>query len=182
MSETRWLDAGEQQTWRAFLRATRLLFAQFERDLQQGAGIPLSYYEIMSVLSEAPGRSMRMSELADALGVSPSRISHAVSRLEGSGWVRRELCPSDRRSWFAILTDQGFSILEATAPCHVTSVRKHLLDQLTPAQLDQLGDISGSLLQHLWTIEGKTDGLSEACLESGPGLDREPNPALSGGC
>ncbi|GAC1627222.1 MAG: MarR family transcriptional regulator [Chloroflexota bacterium] len=149
MTGTRWLDAEEQQTWRTFLLATRLLFAELERDMQQGADMPLTYYEVLSVLSDAPRRSLRMSELAAALQVSPSRVSHAVSRLEAAGWVRRDLCPSDRRSWFAVLTGAGFAVLEAAAPCHVASVRQHLFDQLTPAQLEQLRDIATSLMGHL---------------------------------
>lgn len=147
--EIRWLNAEEQRTWHAFLRATRPLFAQLERDLQRGAGMPLTYYEVLSVLSDTPGRALRMSELADALQVSPSRLSHAVARLEGAGWVRRELCPADRRSWFARLTEEGFTVLEAAAPCHVESVREHLFDQLTSTQLDHLRDISESLQRHL---------------------------------
>jgi len=154
VTETRWLSAEEQQTWRSFLLAIRLLFAEFERDVQRGAGMPLTYYEVLSVLSDAEGRTMRMSDLAVALQVSPSRISHAVSRLEGAGWIRRELCPSDRRSWFSILTDEGFAALEAAASWHVESVREHLFDQLTPAQQDHLQDISRSLLRHLSSADG----------------------------
>jgi len=149
VAETRWLNAEEQGTWHAFLLATRLLFAQLERDLQRGPGMPLTYYEVLSVLSDTPGRALRMSELATALQVSASRLSHAVSRLEGAGWVQRELCPADRRSWFARLTDTGLFVLEAAAPCHVESVREHLFDQLTSTQLDHLRDISESLQRHL---------------------------------
>ncbi|MBV9281768.1 MAG: MarR family transcriptional regulator [Chloroflexi bacterium] len=159
MAEARWLNDDEQRIWRAFLVATRLLGSQFERDLQRGAGLPLTYYEILSTLSEASGRTLQMSQLACALQMSPSRISHAVSRLEREGWVRRELCASDRRSWFAVLTDEGFAALEAAAPCHVESVREHLFDPLTPAQLDQLGEISAALLGHLTSI----DGAAEEC-------------------
>lgn len=149
MAEPRWLDPHEQETWRAFLLGTRLLFAEFERDMQRGAGMPLTYYEVLSVLSEAPGRALRMSELASALQVSASRISHSVSRMEGKGWIRRELCPLDRRSWFATLTDEGFSALEVAAPYHVASVREHLFDQLTPEQLDRVRESGRSLLRHL---------------------------------
>lgn len=163
MGETRWLSPDEQQTWRTFLIATRLLFAEFERDMQQCAGMPLTYYEVLMVLSEAPDRALRMSELAGALQVSPSRISHAVSRLEGTGWIRRELCPSDRRSWFAILTHEGFAALEAAAPFHVESVREHLFDRLSPAQLSHLRDISKTLLHHLSSTSNRThDALAEA--------------------
>jgi len=147
--EPRWLDPQEQRTWRAYLLATQLLHEQFERDLQRCARMPHAYYEILVRLSEAPGRTIRMSELADRLRSSRSRLSHAVARLEDAGWVRRESCPSDRRGALAVLTDRGFAALEAAAPAHVESVRTHLFDQLTPAQLDQLRTISETLLEHL---------------------------------
>ena len=111
--------------------------------------MPLTYYEILSMLSEVPGHAMRMTELSTVLQVSPSRLSHAVSRLEESGLVRRELCPSDRRGWVAILTEEGMKEVRSAAPTHVESVREHLFDQLTPAQIAQLGEISKALLSHL---------------------------------
>lgn len=149
LAEVRWLSPEEQQAWRVYLLATRLLFAQFDRDMLQGPGIPLTYLETLIVLSEAPDRSLRMSDLADILQSSPSRTSHAVSRMEEMGWIRREPCPSDRRCWYAILTDQGLCALESAAPRHVSSVREHLFDLLTPVQVDQLRDISQTLLRHL---------------------------------
>lgn len=149
MTEPRWLDEEEQRTWQAYLLATRLLWSQFERDVQRGAGMPLTYYEILVVLSAAPDRALRLNEIAQLLQLSPSRLSHAVDRMEESGWVRRERCPSDRRGWIAALTDQGYAALEAAAPSHVESVRTHLFDQLTPEQVDQLRAISETLLTHL---------------------------------
>jgi DNA-binding MarR family transcriptional regulator len=92
---------------------------------------------------------MRMNELASRSLSKPSRLSHAVSRLEEAGWIRREHAPDDRRGWLAVLTDQGWVALQAAAPNHVQSVRAHLLDQLTPAQLQQLGQISQVLVDHL---------------------------------
>lgn len=129
--------------------ATRRLFDRLERDLQRDAGVPLVYYEILALLSEAPKRAMRMSELADTLGTSRSRLSHAIARLEAAGHVRRERCPTDRRGAFAVLTDGGFATLAAAAPTHVESVRTHLFDQLSPAQLDQLRRVSEALLADL---------------------------------
>src|SRR5215210_5294661 len=123
---TRWLDAEEQRTWRAFLGATQLLFEQLDRELQRDAGMPHAYYEILVRLSEAPGRVLRMSELADRSGSSRSRLSHAVSRLEDLGWVRREECPTDRRGLLAVLTDEGAAVLAAAAPGHVEAVRRQL--------------------------------------------------------
>jgi DNA-binding MarR family transcriptional regulator len=149
---TRWLDEGEQGVWRAFMLSHLLLFEQFERDLQAGAGLPMAYYEIMVRLSEAPDRRLRMSDLAEKSQSSRSRLSHAVARLEEAGWVRRETCPTDRRGAVAVLTDEGFAVLEAAAPAHVESVRTHLFDPLTPAQLAALREISDTILAHLADI------------------------------
>ncbi|MEV1331649.1 MarR family transcriptional regulator [Micromonospora costi] len=146
---TRWLDPDEQRTWRAFLAASRGLMDALDRELQRDAGMPHAYYEILVRLSEAPERRLRMSELADLTGSSRSRLSHAVARLESSGWVEREDCPTDRRGQVAHLTDTGFAALAAAAPGHVEGVRRHLFDALTPAQVDQLRRISETLADHL---------------------------------
>jgi DNA-binding MarR family transcriptional regulator len=145
----RWLDDRERETWLAFIFATRLFWEEVERDLQRDAQLPFGYYEILVMLSGAPERTLRMSELADATQSSRSRLSHAVARLEAEGWVRREDCPTDRRGALAVLTDEGFAALAAAAPSHVESVRQHLFDQLTERQQDQLRDICDQLLAHL---------------------------------
>ena len=146
---TRWLDPDEQRTWRAFLAATRALMETLDRELQRDAGMPHAYYEILVRLSEAPQRSLRMSDLAETTGSSRSRLSHAVARLEAAGWVRRQECPTDRRGLVASLTDEGFAALAAAAPGHVEGVRRHLFDPLSPAQVDQLCRISEALLDRL---------------------------------
>ncbi|MEU5939911.1 MarR family transcriptional regulator [Micromonospora sp. NPDC047548] len=146
---TRWLDPDEQRTWRAFLAASRALMDTLDRELQRDAGMPHAYYEILVRLSEAPGRRLRMSELADLTGSSRSRLSHAAARLEAAGWIRREDCPTDRRGQIAALTDDGFAVLAAAAPGHVEGVRRHLFDALSPAQVDQLRRISETLVAHL---------------------------------
>jgi DNA-binding MarR family transcriptional regulator len=145
----RWLDDREHQTWLAFTVATRLFWEEIGRDLQQDAQLPFGYYEILVMLSGAPDRSLRMSELAQATQSSRSRLSHAVARLEAEGWVRRDDCPTDRRGALAVLTDEGFAALAAAAPSHVESVRRHLFDQLTHRQQDELREICDRLLAHL---------------------------------
>lgn len=149
MADTRWLDADEQQTWRSFLTASRLFFDRIERQLQQGAGLPHAYYEILVRLSEAPGRRLRMSELASTSLSSRSRLSHAVSRMEEAGWVRRMPCPTDKRGQHAVLTDAGFARLESAAPAHVEEVRTLLFDVLTTEQQQALREISEVLVEHL---------------------------------
>ena len=146
---TRWLDPEEQKAWRAYLSSTLLLQDRLDRELTHATGISHAYYEILVALSEAPHRAMRMSELADRCLSSRSRLSHAVSRLEERGWVRRQVCPEDGRGQLAVLTDEGFAALEAAAPVHVESVRTHLFDQLTPQQVENLRDIGETLLRHL---------------------------------
>ncbi|GAA1590246.1 MarR family transcriptional regulator [Kribbella sancticallisti] len=149
MTSARWLDDEEQRSWRTFGLATRLLLDRIERELQEAAGMPPTYYELLVLLSEAPDRTMRMSELARWTHSKPSRITHAIAKLEQAGWVRREHLASDRRGWVTVLTGEGLSALQAAAPRHVASVRTHLIDVLSPEQIRQLGDISETLLKHL---------------------------------
>jgi DNA-binding MarR family transcriptional regulator len=163
----RWLDPEERRVWLAWVLSTRLLWDELERDLQRDAEMGFGYYDILVMLSEAPDRTRRMSELADATQSSRSRLSHAVTKLESLGWVERASCPTDRRGANAVLTDAGFAALEAAAPHHVESVRTHLSDQLSPDQLEQLRDISEVLLDHLLPIarargEGATRLIEEA--------------------
>src|SRR3954447_4347776 len=149
MSETRWLTDDEQRVWREFNAATRMLRAHLEGQLQHDSGMPHIYYEVLVALSEAPGRRLRMSELADARQASRSRLSHAVARLEANGWGRREARPTDKRRASDALTDAGFAALEAAAPGHVEAVRESLFDPLTPEQVAALGEISAAIRQRL---------------------------------
>jgi DNA-binding MarR family transcriptional regulator len=141
-AQTRWLTADEQRAWRAYLGASKRLFAEMEAHLQHVAGIPHAYYEILVALSEAPGRELRMTQLADAAVASKSRLSHAVARLEERGWVERTACPTDRRGQVAQLTDAGFAALAGAAPGHVELVRQMMFDQLSGEQVEQLRVIS----------------------------------------
>lgn len=144
--ETRWLRDDEQRAWRAFVAATREVFGELDRELQREAGMPHGYYEVLVALSEAPGHSLRMSDLAAATGSSPSRVSHAVARLEEAAWVERRVCPGDRRGALAVLTDVGMATLVAAAPGHVAGVRRHLFDRLTAVQVDQLRSICEAII------------------------------------
>jgi DNA-binding MarR family transcriptional regulator len=145
MAGEQWLTDEEQCTWRAFLAAIQLLTDELDRELQRDADMPHTYYEILVALSESPGRTLRMSQLAERCQSSRSRLSHAVSRLEEAGWVRREACATDKRGALAVLTDDGFAALEAAAPGHVEAVRRAVFDVLTPEQVRQLGEISATI-------------------------------------
>jgi DNA-binding MarR family transcriptional regulator len=144
-SGTRWLSADEQAAWRSFVGACHAFFAAVDAQLQRDTGMPLAYYEILVQLSEAPGRTLRMTQLAEATSASKSRISHAVARLEERGWVRRRDCPTDRRGQLAELTDEGYAVLVTAAPGHVEQVRRTLFDPLIPEQVAQLWEITGAI-------------------------------------
>src|SRR3954449_4554359 len=146
---TRWLDAEEQRAWRAYMNSWLLLGDRLDRELTRETGISHAYYEILVQLSETEGRALRMSELAERCLSSRSRLSHAVSRLEERGWVRRQVCAEDGRGQLASLTDEGFAALEAAAPVHVEGVRSHLFDQLSPQQVAAMRDIGETLLRPL---------------------------------
>lgn len=139
---TRWLSKEQQRAWRAYIEAVRLLQDSLDAQLQAEADMPHAYYEILVRLSESPDRKLRMAELASGTQSSRSRVSHAVSRLEERGWVRREPCASDRRGQLAVLTDEGFAALAAAAPGHVAQVRATVIDALSAEQLRALADAS----------------------------------------
>jgi DNA-binding MarR family transcriptional regulator len=149
MADPRWLDEEEQATWRTYLWANQLLRESLDRQLQRDAGMPHTYYLILAMLSEAPGRSMTMTELAQRVRSSPSRLSHAVAKLEDAGWVTRRRRCHDGRTTVASLTDAGFDELAAAAPGHVEQVRTVLFDPLTPEQVRQLREISQAVLAKL---------------------------------
>jgi DNA-binding MarR family transcriptional regulator len=149
VNEPRWLSDEEQAMWRAYIESTHMLMDRLDQELQRDSGIPHTYYEVLVRLSEVPDRRLRMSALADRSMSSRSRLSHAVARLEENGWVRREICPTDRRGQVAVLTDAGFAALAAAAPGHVEGVRTHLLDPLTAEQVKQLEQICTIIAERL---------------------------------
>ncbi|MGW5634384.1 MarR family winged helix-turn-helix transcriptional regulator [Streptomyces sp. NPDC003832] len=155
--EPRWLSDEEQRVWRTYLQATTLLEDHLDRQLQRDAGMPHIYYGLLVKLADSPERRLRMTELAMYAKITRSRLSHAVARLEKSGWVRRENCPSDKRGQFAVLTDEGLAVLERTAPGHVAAVRGALFDRLTPQQRKSLGEIMKIVAEGLEPDEAGAD-------------------------
>lgn len=158
MADDRWLTDDQLDAWLSYVAASTLLEAELDRQLQRDSGLPHAYYQILAMLSDVPGRTLRMSDLAAITQSSQSRLSHAVARLERNGWIRRLPCPDDRRSTLARLTDAGFEVLAAAAPGHVDTVRRHLFDRLTPEQAGQLREICRSVLSGL-----DVDALPPAC-------------------
>ena len=145
--EPRWLDAGEQQTWLALASALIRLPAALDAQLQRDAGISHFEYQVLSMLSMVPQRTLRMSILAELAEGSLPRLSQVVGRLEKRGWVRRTPDPEDGRYTLAVLTDQGWAKVARAAPGHVETVRRLVFDPLTKAQIRQLRDISRRIVR-----------------------------------
>lgn len=149
MTQTRWLDPLEQQTWRRLGAVLNLLPGALEAQLQRDAGMSHYEYWVLAMLSEAPEHSLRMSQLASWTNASPSRLSHVVARLESEGWVTREKVPTDGRGFAAALTEAGLEKVVSTAPSHVGEVRNIIFDALTEEQVQALDEILGVVLSRL---------------------------------
>lgn len=149
-----WLTADEQDAWRAFIRLAKMIMRQLDRDLHP-YGLSTNDYEILAELSEAPGRQLRMTDLADRTAQSRSRLSHQVSRMEDKGLVRREECAGDKRGTFAVVTARGMTVIERVAPSHVASVRRHFIDHLSPDQLETLSASLTPLLTRLGQVRDR---------------------------
>lgn len=136
----RWLTQEQQHHWRDYLVGSSRLTEALGQQLERDAGLSLGEYEVLVRLSEAPDSTLRMSTLARELAHSRSRITHTIHRLQVAGLLERRACPADGRGVNAVLTPLGLARLAAAAPGHVDAVRTHLVDLLTDAQLEVLGD------------------------------------------
>lgn len=128
------LDQLELHAWRGFLRAHAEIVGHLDEELQTEHGLALTSYEVLLHLAEAPGKRLRMSELATSLLLSQSGVTRLVDRLERDGLVRRERCEEDGRGFFAVLTPAGLARFEAARPTHLAGVRRRFLDQLSDGE------------------------------------------------
>lgn len=142
VDEPHWLTRDETLAWIALCGVFTNLPHVLDRQLQRDADISLADYQVMAWLSMAPERTRRMRDLAARADVTLSHLSRIVARLEDRGWVRRRPDPTDGRTTLATLTDDGWTKVVATAPGHVTEVRRRVFDGLTPEQVAALDDVS----------------------------------------
>lgn len=149
MDDTRWLDADEQRAWLRLAGVMLKLAPALDSQLQRDAGMTHFEYLCLAMLSEAPDRELRMSDLAARVNASLSRLSHVVKKLEARGWVERFPCPDSRRVTMARLTDDGRSVLVAAAPGHVETVRSLVFDGLGPADVAALERIAGHVVDRI---------------------------------
>jgi DNA-binding MarR family transcriptional regulator len=135
------LTGQELRAWRGMLRAHAMLTKALDHQLESAHGLPLTSYEVLMYLQDAPGHKMRMSELASTVILSRSGLTRLVDRLERDGLIRRESCETDARGQFAKLTQAGAEKVAAARATHLAGVRRLFLDVLTAEQQDRLGEI-----------------------------------------
>ncbi|ASO21372.1 DNA-binding MarR family transcriptional regulator [Actinoalloteichus hoggarensis] len=144
-AEPRWLDEQEKAAWTGLISLVLLLPGRLESPLRQDHGLTLFEYLVLSHLSEAPGRTLRMGELAFLASGSLSRLSNVVKRCEQRGWIERAPDPTDGRYTLAQLTDAGFDLVRLAAPTHLRAVRRIVLDALDTADQQALARIAQRL-------------------------------------
>lgn len=145
---TKWLSTAEQTAWRAFITTMPDLTAAMEADLAPH-GLSMGDYEVLVFLSEADDNRMRMCDLAGSLRLSPSGLTRRLDGMVKMGWVDRASCANDRRVMYAHLTAAGRAKMDAAAPDHVASVRRHVIEPLGADGVRQLGDLFQLIRDHL---------------------------------
>ncbi len=148
------LTGTDQETWRSYLVAARLLFEELDRRLDSVAGISLPDYTLLARLRDAGEEGLRMSELAESAVFSRSRISHAISRLENQGWVERRSCPTDRRGSYAALTGDGMAKLAEAEPVHSEVIKEHMLGSIEADDAESFRRVTDQIGQSLGAKSG----------------------------
>jgi len=158
--DVKWLDDDELTAWVRLVGVVELLPGVLDTQLRRDAGLSHFEYFVLAMLSEAPRRTLRMTALAARTNATLPRLSHVVRRLEDRGLVERSACPEDARATNASLTEAGWRKLQDTAPGHVDTVRQHVIDALTPEQVEQLSEIAEAILERLdpdGSLRARTD-------------------------
>lgn len=145
------------QAWRALLRAHAALTDQLERDLMAGSELPLSWFEVLLTLDEAPDGRMRLQQLVDCALMTKSGVSRLIDRMETAGLVRRESCPADRRGAYAVITETGRERLRRAAPAHERGLDAHFSRHLSSAEAQQLRDTLGGIADRISRTRGCGD-------------------------
>lgn len=145
--QVRWLDQAEMTAWLRLIAVSERLPGLLDSQLRRDSGLTHYEYQVLAMLSDAPGRTLRMTQLGLQTNATLPRLSHVVRRLEDRGLVERTEAPEDRRASNARLTDTGYAALAAAAPGHVTTVRELVLDPLSRTQVEALSDALGAILR-----------------------------------
>lgn len=147
--EPRWLDAAQMRTWLRLQAVIELLPATLDQQLRRDADLTHFEYITLAMLSEAPGRALRMTELARLTSATLPRLSHVVRRLEGRRFVERSTAPDDRRATIAHLTEDGWRKVVESAPGHARTVLQDVFDDLDPDEVRTLAGALDKVLAHI---------------------------------
>jgi DNA-binding MarR family transcriptional regulator len=132
------LTTTELGAWRGLLRVHTALVRELDADLTAAHELPLSSYDVLIYLESAPGKRLRMAELADSVLLSRSGVTRLVDRLERDGLIVRDTCTSDGRGCFAVLTEAGEALLARARPTHLDGVRERFLRHFSDEELQLL--------------------------------------------
>jgi len=149
MDDGVWLDRRELAAWVRVAALLELLPGLLDRELRRDADLIMFEYFVLAMLSEAPDRTLRMTDLAAQTNATLPRLSHVVHRLEDRGLVERFTSPENRRATNARLTDDGWGLIQASAPGHVDTVRRNVIDALSTEQVGQLTTIADAILRRV---------------------------------
>jgi DNA-binding MarR family transcriptional regulator len=133
------LNEEELAAWRGMLRAHAELTKELDAELAREHNLPLSSYEVLLYLADAPEGRMRMAELADSVLLSRSGLTRLVDRLQREGLLKRERCESDARGYFAEITPKGRRLFDAARRTHLDGVRTLFLSRFSPDELRAMG-------------------------------------------
>lgn len=147
--DAHWLDGKERAAWVRFVAVLELLPGVLASQLYRDSALTHFEYFCLAMLSEAPHRTLRMTNLAEQTNSTLPRLSHVIRRLEGRGLVERFPCPEDGRATNARLTPAGWERVRMAAPGHVATVREHVIDALSAEQVGQLAAIAEAILHRL---------------------------------
>jgi DNA-binding MarR family transcriptional regulator len=143
------LSATEEELWRSLMWIVKVMPRLLDADLIRGAGMTASEYTTLIMLSEAPNRELRMSDLASATGLSASRTTRLVDDLQTQDLVTKKASSSDARANMTRLTPRGMSKLKAAWPVHLASARARFLDHIPAKSLDHVGKGLADVAMHL---------------------------------
>ncbi|WKG03843.1 MarR family winged helix-turn-helix transcriptional regulator [Mycolicibacterium sp. HK-90] len=149
------LSAGEAQTWRPYIEYSVRLETLLDERLREATGLSLIDYHLLMLLNDAAEHRLRMSEIAEKMVFSRSRITYQINSMAKRGLVLREPVPEDGRGYRAVLTATGVEVLRTAMPLHSESVRELFFDHIRPDELDCVTRVFTRLDQHLQITNGK---------------------------
>lgn len=145
--------SADRRAFESLVLLSHLLEATLDRRTQADAGMAHAHYKVLALVYDAPGHRMRLKTLSEGLRFSPSRLSHALTRLERLGLMVRVDSEARGKSWDAVVTDAGIAMVRRVAPLQMRAVRQPLLAVLDDDEVVQLGTIAGKLIARLESAE-----------------------------